>query len=139
MPPSPLLEWDPGCLLQLSQPQQGAPSVRSPLLRAQSGTCRRTYLSEKTGHSTSSSAQKSRIRQNIELDYPFPALKPSLPTGVNDIICSSHESEISILILDCPVSQDPKIPSDVGFCLLNIVLVTTERQSLYLQSLNPLP
>ena len=78
-------------------------------------------------------------RQNIELDYPFPALKPSLPTGVNDIICSSHESEISILILDCPVSQDPKIPSDVGFCLLNIVLVTTERQSLYLQSLNPLP
>ena len=49
----------------------GAPSVPSPLLRAQSGTCRRTCPSEKTGHSTSSSAQKSRIRQNKGPDYPF--------------------------------------------------------------------
>lgn len=69
-PMSPLPGQGPGCWLQLSQPQQDAPSVHSPPLRAQSGTCRRACLSENTRYASSRPAQKFRTSQNKDPGYP---------------------------------------------------------------------
>lgn len=68
--PSPLLGRGLGCWLQPSQPQQGAPSARSLPLRVQSGTCRRTCPSEKTGHPTSRPSQKSGTSQSKDPNFP---------------------------------------------------------------------
>lgn len=61
-----------------------------------------------------------RIRQN-KTQAHWSRNKCS-PAGINDIVCPRYEVEIPFWILDSPVSQEPKVSTNIGLCLLGIVL-----------------
>lgn len=70
-----------------------------------------------------------RTRWNKKPRIPILVQKLCSPTGINDIVCPSHEVEIPFCILNSPVSQKPKVSSNISLCLLGIVLVSTETES----------